>query len=559
MAVRMTTSTNARSNYKPSTPSRSSESPSRTSVTKAPTKPAAQSKPTPSAPRRDTFTYSSPKPTTTAKTTTTSKPTTVPKSKTAPKTTTKSKQTTATKSTTASKPTAAKSTNTAKTNTSSKLTTSSKTNTSAKQTTSNILSKSTATANKNTTAANTTARISTSAKQTESDKQKISPEYTTGSAASKRDTFTYSDGISGQISRIEFPYNPPKADFKPVNEALISAVLKRNDSSAKLSLNSSPDTKTTESLDTAVNKDNGSSLINTGKKETENLITEVLPSKVKVYIPLSQRLTGTYSSNLESYLRNLEKQYGTMYMSEHVFGGDLNVYDPYKRASEITGIPLEKDGKTPVNCGSAGKEAFNNALYGKEHNNMETGSVNDTYESPKKTEVSSGMTYTIDDILNLNGKTVSVVNDGNDQGEIFTIDIDKDLAEIIMTTSNEFSIDPTLIISVMIHESRFDLDASSGKATGLMQITPTNFDYYSENNKKLIESLGGNPSDICDEAANIVSWGALYDAYRNIYGDTEDALKALRQGYKGNGWSTYAEKNAKEFMATKNELDNLIK
>ena len=40
---------------------------------------------------------------------------------------------------------------------------------------------------------------------------------------------------------------------------------------------------------------------------------------------------------------------------------------------------------------------------------------------------------------------------------------------------------------------------------------------------------------------------------------TEDALKALRQGYKGNGWSTYAEKNAKEFMATKNELDNLIK
>ena len=143
-------------------------------------------------------------------------------------------------------------------------------------------------------------------------------------------------------------------------------MLKRNDSSAKLSLNSSPDTKTTESLDTAVNKDNGSSLINTGKKETENLITEVLPSKVKVYIPLSQRLTGTYSSNLESYLRNLEKQYGTMYMSEHVFGGDLNVYDPYKRASEITGIPLEKDGKTPVNCGSAGKEAFNNALYGED-------------------------------------------------------------------------------------------------------------------------------------------------------------------------------------------------
>jgi len=106
-------------------------------------------------------------------------------------------------------------------------------------------------------------------------------------------------------------------------------VLKRNDSSSKLSLNSSPDTKTTESLNNGLNKYSGSSFSSTVK--TGSLIGDSSD------IPLSQRLTGTYSPKFEAYLRDIEGKYGTMYMSEHVFGGDLNVYDPVAEAARISG------------------------------------------------------------------------------------------------------------------------------------------------------------------------------------------------------------------------------
>ena len=78
---------------------------------------------------------------------------------------------------------------------------------------------------------------------------------------------------------------------------------------------------------------------------------------------LSAKLTGKYSEGLENYLLNLEKQYGTKYVFENVFKGDKSKYDPVKRASEITGIPVGNNGK-PINCGAEGERYFDYILNG---------------------------------------------------------------------------------------------------------------------------------------------------------------------------------------------------
>ncbi len=183
-----------------------------------------------------------------------------------------------------------------------------------------------------------------------------------------------------------------------------------------------------------------------------------------------------------------------------------------------------------------------------------------TYISPNKTEVSSGIEFSIDDILKLDGSTVFVVNDGKyEKGENVVVDIDKNRAEIIMTTSNEFNIDPTLIIAVMAHESRFQPNSSSGLASGLMQINNQYFPTFASDNKELIKDLGGDYTNIYDEVSNIVSWGAAYSSWVDIYGDNKDSLKALRQGNKGNGWTSAASQNAEEFIDIKRQLEENIK
>ncbi len=78
---------------------------------------------------------------------------------------------------------------------------------------------------------------------------------------------------------------------------------------------------------------------------------------------LSEKLTGKYSEGLEKYLLDLEKKYGTKYVFENVFKGDKSKYDPVKRASEITGIPVGKNGK-PINCGAEGQRYFDYILNG---------------------------------------------------------------------------------------------------------------------------------------------------------------------------------------------------
>lgn len=238
-------------------------------------------------------------------------------------------------------------------------------------------------------------------------------------------------------------------------------------------------------------------------------------------------------------------------------------------AAAAAGISVNSNGSPRINSAYEAKAYMNayKTLFG--NNTTTNGTINNssnnTYVSPKKTEVSSGMKYTTKDILNLNGSTVFVVNDGNDEkGENVTVNIDEKLAEIIMTTSNEFNIDPTLIIAVMAHESRFKSDSSSGAASGLMQVNDQYFPTYASENKELIESLCGDYTNIYDEAANIVAWGASYNIWVNTYGDNKDSLKALRQGYiqpdnYPDGWSPNATNNANEFMDIKNELDNMIK
>ncbi|MBD5140595.1 MAG: hypothetical protein HDT25_04150 [Ruminococcus sp.] len=97
---------------------------------------------------------------------------------------------------------------------------------------------------------------------------------------------------------------------------------------------------------------------------------------------LSMALTGSHSESFENYLRDLEKTYGTQYVFENVFKGDKSKYDPYKRASQITGIPLRGD--APVECGLDGKKAFEAALNGTRNNGKNASGIqlkyNESYD-----------------------------------------------------------------------------------------------------------------------------------------------------------------------------------
>lgn len=97
---------------------------------------------------------------------------------------------------------------------------------------------------------------------------------------------------------------------------------------------------------------------------------------------LSMTLTGSHSESIENYLINLEKTYGTQYVFENVFKGDKSKYDPLKRASQITGIPLRGD--APVECGLDGKKAFEAALNGTRNNGKNASGIqlkyNESYD-----------------------------------------------------------------------------------------------------------------------------------------------------------------------------------
>lgn len=178
------------------------------------------------------------------------------------------------------------------------------------------------------------------------------------------------------------------------------------------------------------------------------------------------------------------------------------------------------------------------------------------YKSKGKTIVSTGNVYDYNDVKSLNNKTVSVINNGGKAHNV-TVKLDDNLTNIIMTASKTFDVDPTLVVAVMAHESQFQYDARNSSACGLMQVHK---DYYAanvENHKQLIEDLGGNPNDVFDPVTNVIAWGNGYEYWTKRYGE-EDALKALNQGYKNNGWTATSENCAKEFIDIKNQLDNMI-
>ncbi|MBQ8780628.1 MAG: hypothetical protein IJZ72_03000 [Oscillospiraceae bacterium] len=73
---------------------------------------------------------------------------------------------------------------------------------------------------------------------------------------------------------------------------------------------------------------------------------------------LSKALTGTYSQGFENYLRELERQFGTVYIFNNVFNGDKSKYDPVKRAEALCGFSYDeiKDDAT--------KKKYNDVLNG---------------------------------------------------------------------------------------------------------------------------------------------------------------------------------------------------
>jgi len=124
--------------------------------------------------------------------------------------------------------------------------------------------------------------------------------------------------------------------------------------------------------------------------------------------------TGTsVHGHSEDQIHQMENDKGTFYVFYNIYGGDINKYDPYKRASELTGIPLEKDGKTPVNCGSAGKEAFNNALFGnKANDNYESNlSGTNTTQLFRESGQSNGSQYSYTFTEEFNSELQKIVND----------------------------------------------------------------------------------------------------------------------------------------------------
>lgn len=165
----------------------------------------------------------------------------------------------------------------------------------------------------------------------------------------------------------------------------------------------------------------------------------------------------------------------------------------------------------------------------------------------------SGASCTLTDILNLNGKVLKVQNDGNAAHDV-QINIDKTTASQMLAVCNEFNIDPRRMMAVMAHESQFVSTASSGYADGLLQVNPNYFNANVATHTNFVAEIGGNASNIYDSAANMTAWANSYNAWRDIYGDY-DCLKALRQGYKGSGWSTNANANAAEFIDIETQIE----
>lgn len=76
---------------------------------------------------------------------------------------------------------------------------------------------------------------------------------------------------------------------------------------------------------------NESVISSAGGKANETLVGDI----VKGYGSLSEALTGKYNNEFENYLIKFERQFGTKWVSENIFGGDKSKYDPVERAKAL--------------------------------------------------------------------------------------------------------------------------------------------------------------------------------------------------------------------------------
>ena len=178
--------------------------------------------------------------------------------------------------------------------------------------------------------------------------------------------------------------------------------------------------------------------------------------------------------------------------------------------------------------------------------------------------LTSGLTYTFDDIYSLNGKEVTVQCGGGNPHSV-TINLSENDVKVIMAASIEKQIDPTIIVADIAHESKFQSNStSSAGAVGLMQILPESAQLYSDKSKNLIISLGGDPNNLYDKTTNICTGATVIRCWINEYGNNEEPMRALLQGYRDyiqnpeTGWSEKSIIVGKEFLDIKNQLDEMI-
>lgn len=158
------------------------------------------------------------------------------------------------------------------------------------------------------------------------------------------------------------------------------------------------------------------------------------------------------------------------------------------------------------------------------------------------------------------GKTVNVSYTTGSKDNKVTINLTDSQYNCLAEICDEVGIDATYALAIMAHESGFNPDASSGIASGLMQVHEkyyqanlTRYDKVYNIAKSYSNNVDNNPKD---PYGNMAAGMSLLKYWKNTYGET-DMLKAYAQGNKGNGWSNSAINADNEFRDIKAQLDKM--
>lgn len=177
------------------------------------------------------------------------------------------------------------------------------------------------------------------------------------------------------------------------------------------------------------------------------------------------------------------------------------------------------------------------------------------------TSVSSGI-----DLYNkLSGKTVSVSYTNGSQNNLVTISLSQNEMNALYGMSLNAGVDPTMVLAIMAHESGFNRNATSSTgACGLMQVQS---EYYKANLTRysniytIAKTCAGIGDDIKDDPYNVYgNMAAGISAlkyWKELYGES-NMIKAYAQGYKGSGWSVYANNADTEIRSVKSQIDAML-